>query len=102
MANTAAILNDIGLPAPEPTLGERIVTPFENFYGTIGAINPSHRFLVTALAVSAIEFVAEPSFAFTSDGRARPSSLVSDDRDATLFHWTVLPLVLGLVSALYI
>lgn len=99
---TSSILADLNIPVPAASIGEKIVEPFEKFYGTIGAISPLHRFIVTSLAVAAIEFIAEPSFAFNPDGSTRPSSLVSSQRDATAVHWTTLPLLAGMASALFV
>lgn len=101
MANSS-ILADLNLPVPSPTLSEKIVAPLETFYGTIGAITPMQRFIVTSLIVAAVEFVAEPSFAFNADGSTRPSTLVSSQRDATVLHWTVLPILAGAASALFV
>ncbi len=98
-----SIMQDLGMPAPQKSLGETIVEPFESFYGTIGAITPAHRLVVTFAMASVIEFLVEPGFAFTPQGRARPFKLLDDqDPDSTYLHWAVLPLVVGVASALFV
>jgi hypothetical protein len=98
----ANILSDLGVPGREPSAGEKIVAPLETFYGTIGAIHPVQRMVVTFALVSAVEFMLEPSFAFRRDGSTKPSSLLSSDRDATVLHWTTLPILLGVASAVFV
>lgn len=99
------ILKDLNIaPSSNGGVLSKIVTPFEEFYGTVGAIYPSQRFIVGSLLGAAAMFVLEPSFAFDEQG-PKPFQLFASGGDqsrATYFHWAVPALAFGAASALFV
>ena len=87
--------------APTGTIAA-ILGPAESLLSSIGLRTPMKRFFFTALSGTAGEFLVKPSYAFTSDGTARKPIMLTRKQGDTYIPAGLLPVILGLLMALFV
>lgn len=60
------------------------------------------RFIAFSVLGFAGQLYLKPSIAYTKDGRMKPFSLLSKDKDGTLLPWWALSILPGIGAALFL
>lgn len=108
MAQPVNMLRELNIKTPPPTsvpvqVAVAVTEPFQQFYAAVGAKEPWQRLALGFALGSVVMFLQEPDFAFDPKTKQpRPWSVTTGGPGSTFFHWTTVPLVLGLASALFI
>lgn len=90
------------LSGPEPSIAEKIMTPIEGTFQSLGLNTPLLRFGGGFAATGLALHIAQPDLMFTKDGEAREWVLSSQREDATPLPWWMAAMAPGLLFGFFI
>ena len=85
-----------------PVEEQSVIEGWRGVMVAIGLRTPTQRAVTAFLASGALLYVLKsPGSAFRADGTMRPSTLASNEADATDRHFLLTPLAIGAVAFLF-